>query len=64
VYWASVGSSYLWLYIILRITRNKYLPIEETRKENLFQLIKFNALPGSAPEGGLAISANNFYVGL
>ena len=32
--------------------------------DGIFQLIKFNALPGNAPEGGLAISANNFYVGL
>jgi len=32
--------------------------------DGVFQLIKFNTLPGTAPEGGLAISANNFYVGL
>ena len=36
----------------------------KVNSEGVFQLIKFNALPGSAPEGGLAISANNFYVGL
>jgi hypothetical protein len=36
----------------------------KVNSEGIFQLIKFNALPGSAPEGGLAISANNFYVGL
>ena len=36
----------------------------KVNSEGVFQLIKFNALPGNAPEGGLAISANNFYVGL
>ncbi len=36
----------------------------KVNSEGVFQLIKFNALPGTAPEGGLAISANNFYVGL
>ena len=36
----------------------------KVNSEGIFQLIKFNALPGTAPEGGLAISANNFYVGL
>ena len=36
----------------------------KVNSEGVFQLIKFNALPGSAPEGGLAISTNNFYVGL
>tara|TARA_B100001094_G_C17657059_1_gene542467 strand:+ start:171 stop:548 length:378 start_codon:yes stop_codon:yes gene_type:complete len=36
----------------------------KVNNEGIFQLIKFNALPGTAPEGGLAISANNFYVGL
>jgi hypothetical protein len=36
----------------------------KVNSEGVFQLIKFNALPGIAPEGGLAISANNFYVGL
>ena len=36
----------------------------KVNSEGVFQLIKFNALPGTAPEGGLAISSNNFYVGL
>jgi len=36
----------------------------KVNSDGVFQLIKFNALPGNAPEGGLAISANNFYVGL
>ena len=36
----------------------------KVNNEGIFQLIKFNALQGTAPEGGLAISANNFYVGL
>ena len=36
----------------------------KVNSEGVFQLIKFNVLPGTAPEGGLAISSNNFYVGL
>tara|TARA_B110000046_G_scaffold122486_1_gene129118 strand:- start:2005 stop:2385 length:381 start_codon:yes stop_codon:yes gene_type:complete len=36
----------------------------KVNSEGIFQLIKFNSLPSTAPEGGLAISANNFYVGL
>ena len=36
----------------------------KVNSDGIFQLIKFNALPGNAPEGGLAISSNNFYVGL
>ena len=32
--------------------------------EGVLQLIKFNTLPSTAPEGGLAYALNNFYVGL
>lgn len=32
--------------------------------DGVLQLIEFSSLPGIAPEGGLAISSNNFYVGL
>ena len=32
--------------------------------DGVLQLIEFSSLPGTAPEGGLAISSSNFYVGL
>ena len=32
--------------------------------DGVLQLIEFSSLPAIAPEGGLAISSNNFYVGL
>ena len=36
----------------------------KVNSEGVFQLIEFSSLPSTAPEGGLAISSNNFYVGL
>jgi hypothetical protein len=36
----------------------------KVNSEGVFQLIEFSSLPPTAPEGGLAISSNNFYVGL
>jgi len=47
--------------VLIKNTNNQGIKVNS---EGVFQLIKFNALPGNAPEGGLAISANNFYVGL
>ena len=36
----------------------------KVNSEGVLQLFASSSLPGTAPEGGLAISANNFYVGL
>lgn len=36
----------------------------KVNNEGVLQLITFSSLPSTAPEGGLAISSNNFYVGL
>ena len=47
--------------VLIKNTNNQGIKVNS---DGVFQLIKFNALPGNAPEGGLAISANNFYVGL
>jgi len=47
--------------VLIKNANNQGIKVDS---DGIFQLIKFNALPGNAPEGGLAISANNFYVGL
>ena len=36
----------------------------KVNSDGVLQLIEFSSLPSTAPEGGLAFSANNFYVGL
>jgi hypothetical protein len=36
----------------------------KVNSEGVLQLIEFSSLPSTAPEGGLAFSSNNFYVGL
>jgi hypothetical protein len=47
--------------VLIKNSNNQGIKINN---EGVLQLIEFNTLPTTAPEGGLAYALNNFYVGL
>ena len=47
--------------VLIKNSNNQGIKVNNA---GVLQLIEFNTLPATAPEGGLAYALNNFYVGL